>query len=326
MNKSIAKLQQMTNKTLLHKFFKGATTTQEEVEIRRWIEKSKRNEAAFYQERLLYDAILLNKGAQEKETNEVKPKRKGFLYSFMRAAAILLLITTTGLLIYKYYNNTNSTSQLHTVNVPPGQRINLVLADNTSIWLNSNTTFKYPSQFSKKQREVYLDGEAYFDVSADEKHPFIVNTSQGGVKVTGTTFNVSAYSRYKKFETSLFEGNVRVYLKDSKDDTIIIKPAQKTVFNSGKLEVKNIEDCDEFLWRKGLIAFKDKQLQEILSVLEQYFDTEIRIDTDCLPDNTYTGKFRQSDGIDYALRVLQKSIHFTYERDNEEQIIHIKNT
>ena len=74
-----------------------------------------------------------------------------------------------------------------------------------------------------------------------------------------------------------------------------------------------------------MIAFNNKQLKEILSVLEQYFDTEIKIDADQLPDNTYTGKFRQSDGIEYALRVLQKSIHFNYERDNEQQIIHIKN-
>ena len=325
MIKTITKLQQMINKGLLHKFFKGITTIQEEVEIRKWIEESKRNEAAFYQERLLYDAILLNKGAQENRINEVKPKRKAFFYSFMRVAAILLLITTTGLLINKYYNDTNTTPQLHTVNVPPGQRINLVLADNTSIWLNSNTTFKYPSQFSKKQREVYLDGEAYFDVSADEKHPFIVNTHQGGVKVTGTTFNVSAYSKYDKFETSLFEGSVSVCLNNIENEFISIQPSQKAIAKNGKLKVASIEDYDEFLWRRGLIAFNNKQLKEILSVLEQYFDTRIEIESDCLPDNTYTGKFRQSDGIDYALRVLQRSIHFTYERDNEEQIIHIKN-
>jgi ferric-dicitrate binding protein FerR (iron transport regulator) len=146
------------------------------------------------------------------------------------------------------------------------------------------------------------------------------------VKVTGTTFNVSAYSKYGKFETSLFEGKVGVYLKNTKEEIININPTQKAIFKDGKLEINNIVDYDEFLWRRGLIAFKNKQLDEILSVLEQYFDITIRIEDDCLPDNTYTGKFRQSDGIDYALRVLQKSINFTYERDNEEQTILIKNT
>lgn len=315
----------MTNKEVLHKFFEGTTTLQEEVEIRAWIEASKKNEAAFFQERLLYDSILLNKNAEENRAHKTTTRKIGFWNSFIRVAAIFLFLTTAGLLINKQIEDQNASHQLHTVIVPPGQRINLILADNSSIWLNANTTFKYPSQFSKKQREVYLDGEAYFDVSTDEKHPFIVNTTQGGVKVTGTTFNVLAYSKYGKFETSLFEGKVGVYLKDSKEEIIDIRPTQKTIFRDGKLEIRNIEDYDQFLWTKGLIAFKNKQLEEILSVLEQYFDTKIQIDTTSLPDNTYTGKFRQSDGIDYALRVLQKSIHFTYERDNEEQIIHIKN-
>lgn len=202
----------------------------------------------------------------------------------------------------------------------------MILADNSSIWLNANTIFKYPTKFSDKQREVYLDGEAYFEVSANEKRPFIVSTSQGCVKVTGTKFNLSAYSKYNKFETSLFEGNVGVFLNNEEDKVININPTQKTVVQNGKLKVIEIDDYDEFLWRKGLIAFNDKKLKEILAVLEQYFDTNIQIETENLPDNTYTGKFRQSDGIDYALRVLQKSIHFTYERDNEEQIIYIKTT
>ena len=314
----------MTNKEILHKFFKGNTSIQEEVEIRAWIEESKENEAAFFQERLLYDSILLNKNAKENRANKTTTKKLGFWNSFIRVAAIFLFLTTAGLLISKYIEDQNATHQLHTVIVPPGQRINLILADNSSIWLNANTTFKYPSQFSKKQREVYLDGEAYFDVSSDEKHPFIVNTTQGGVKVTGTKFNLLAYSKYGKFETSLFEGNVGMYLKNSEEAIIDIKPTQKAIFRDGKLEVSNIKDYDEFLWRRGLIAFNNKQLKEILSVLEQYFDTKIQIDATSLPDNTYTGKFRQSDGIDYALRVLQKSIHFNYERDNEEQIIYIK--
>ena len=316
----------MTNKDVLHKFFKGNTTFQEEVEIRKWMEASEDNKAVFFQERLLYDSILLNKSVEENRASKTRPRKIGFWNSFIRAAAIILMLTTAGLLINKYIEDQNAFHHLHTVIVPPGQRINLILADNSSIWLNANTTFKYPSQFSKKQREVYLDGEAYFDVSANEKHPFIVNTTQGGIKVTGTTFNVSAYSKYEKFETSLFEGNIGVYLNGSEDKVINIKPTQKIVFKDGKLEIINIEDYDEFLWRRGLIAFKNKKLYEILAVLEQYFDTEIRIDTDSLPDNTYTGKFRQSDGIDYALRVLQKSINFTYERDNEGQIIHIINT
>ena len=315
----------MINKELLHKFFKGTTTVSEEIEIKRWIEKTEENKKVFFQERKLYDSILLNK--KTLQANHIKSKQKKLFRwnAFVNVAALLLLLITAGLLINKQFENRNRSNQLHTLIVPPGQRINLILADNSSIWLNANTTFKYPTEFSKKRREVFLDGEAYFDVSANEKSPFIVNTTQGGITVTGTKFNVSAYSKYDKFETSLFEGNVSVFLKNNEDEIIDIKPSQKSVIQNGKLKVEKIDDYDEFLWRKGLIAFNNKKLEEILSVLEQYFDSEIKIDTNCLPDNTYTGKFRQSDGIDYALRVLQRSINFTYERDNEDHVIYIKN-
>lgn len=315
----------MINKELLHKFFKGATTVSEEIEIKRWIEKTEENKKIFFHERKLYDSILLNKKTLQANYNKVKQKKLFRWNTFVNVAALLLLLITAGLLINKQFENRNRTNQLHTLIVPPGQRINLILADNSSIWLNANTTFKYPTEFSKKRREVFLDGEAYFEVSTNEKSPFIVNTTQGGITVTGTTFNVSAYSKYDKFETSLFEGNVSVFLKNNEDEIIDIKPSQKSVIQNGKLKVEKIDDYDEFLWRKGLIAFNNKKLEEILSVLEQYFDTKIEIESNCLPDNTYTGKFRQSDGIDYALRVLQRSINFTYERDNEDQIIYIKN-
>ncbi len=315
----------MINKELLHKFFKGATTVSEEIEIKRWIEKTEENKKVFFHERKLYDSILLNKKTLQANYNKVKQKKLFRWNAFVNVAALLLLLITAGLLINKQFENRNRSNQLHTLIVPPGQRINLILADNSSIWLNANTTFKYPTEFSKKQREVYLDGEAYFDVSTNEKHPFIVNTTQGGITVTGTKFNVSAYSKYDKFETSLFEGNVSVFLKNNEDEIIDIKPSQKSVIQNGKLKVEKIEDYDEFLWRKGLIAFNNKKLEEILSVLEQYFDIEIKIKTTSLPNNTYTGKFRQSDGIDYALRVLKKSINFSYERDTESQIIYIKN-
>jgi len=78
------------------------------------------------------------------------------------------------------------------------------------------------------------------------------------------------------------------------------------------------------LWRNGLIAFNNKQLEEILLSLEKYFDIKIQIDSKKLPQHTYTGKFRQSDGVDYALRVLQRSIRFTYERNEETGTIYIR--
>lgn len=314
----------MLNKQLLYKFFKGETSFQEEVELKKWMAESKENERFFLQERFLYDSILLNKDLHQNEGRRAKFKTIVFWNSLVRVAAVVLFLTTVGLLLNKVYENSSTTNQLNTVIVPVGQRINLIMADNSSVWLNSNTTFKYPTKFSKKQREVYLDGEAHFEVTANEKRPFTVRTSQGGIKVTGTTFNVSAYSKHDKFETSLFEGHLRVYLNNS-SQIINIDPAQSVNIENGKAIISQIKDYDKYIWKKGLIAFDNKKLDEILSVLEPYFNIKIVVDADSIFDNAYTGKFRQSDGIDYILGILQKNIQFTYERDNENQVIYIKN-
>jgi transmembrane sensor len=96
-----------------------------------------------------------------------------------------------------------------TVIVPAGQRVQLVLADGTKVWLNSKTTFTYPAALSAdKNREVTLNGEAYFEVKKDAEHPFLVKTNTYDIQVFGTTFNVYAYDNADYFETSLINGSV----------------------------------------------------------------------------------------------------------------------
>lgn len=306
------------NKDLLYRFFEGNTILEEEKQIRQWMETSKANRITFIQERKTYDALLLT------SPDISKPNRKDRTISWYRTgtvAAILLLLIVSTLYMRTLLYESN-TPEYNTLVVPAGQRIHLILADNTDIWLNANSTFRYPSEFSKKDRTVYLDGEAFFDVSKNDKKPFVVKTTPGDIKVTGTSFNVEAYSKQGGFETSLFEGSVDIYQNDRKLTTL--KPDERSYLKDGKLYVTQITDRDKYLWKDGLIAFNNKTLEDILLSLEKYFDVRIQVSNNSLPQRTYTGKFRQSDGVDYALRVLQKSIRFSYERDEETGIVHIK--
>lgn len=304
------------NRNLLHSFFDGKSTLEEEKQIRGWIEASEINKKIFNEERLIFDSLILNSHIDLKQ---VKGSRVTNLWiiSTSVAVALLLLVSTLFLL-----NNNSVAEQFNTIIVPPGQRINLILSDNSNLWLNANTKFRYPTEFAKDNRTVFLDGEAYFEVSENEKKPFIVKTGQGDIRVTGTTFNVEAYSQYGSFNTSLFEGGVDIYKEDSK--LVSLLPNQKSTLVDNKLLVSKITDPDEYLWRDGLIAFKSKELEEILLTLEKYFDVDIQIISDKLSQHTYTGKFRQADGVDYALRVLQRSIRFTYEREEVTGTIFIK--
>ncbi|HHT30418.1 FecR family protein [Petrimonas mucosa] len=303
------------NKELLYRFFEGKTSVSEEKQIKEWLDASEDNRHIFFLERKMYDAILLTTHDSTQKKNRsalLSPWTSG-------AAAALLLIILGGLYLLGQNRAAESYNRLI---VPPGQRINLILSDNSNVWLNSNTEFRYPTVFSKKERTVYLNGEAYFEVSKNVEKPFIVRTGQGDIRVTGTSFNVEAYSQFNTFETSLFEGGVEIYRNETR--IAALQPNQKAILSNNKLVVSAIEDTDHFLWKDGLIAFNNKPLHEILLSLEKYFDTKIELELKSLPQHTYTGKFRQSDGIDHALRVLQRSIHFRYDRDDETGIIYIR--
>lgn len=302
------------NQKLIHKFFEGKTSLDEEKKIRDWMEKSESNFNCFMQSRKEYDIqILSGSKLLTRNRNKVIP-----LQWIVGAAATIIILIIGGIYLFNIENNIE---QYNTIIVPAGQRINLILSDNTNLWLNANTEFRYPTEFSKKNRTVYLDGEAYFEVSKDENKPFIVKTSMGDVHVTGTSFNVEAYSKFDNFVTSLFEGGVDIYIKDNKSVTLF--PNELGILENNHFLIKNITDNDHYLWKDGLISFRNKGIEEILISLEKYFDIEIQINTSNLPQHTYTGKFRHSDGVEYALRVLQKSINFYYSRDVDSGIIFI---
>ncbi len=311
----------MTNQTL-HKFFQGTATYADEVQVREWMEASPENRRQFFHERRLFDLKILCPLLKEGQSGTKNSKR--IAITSLKVAALLTLLFTTGWFTRHLLTPHDDLIAHNTILVPAGQRVQLILPDSTVVWLNSNTKLQYPTVFAKNTREVHLDGEAYFEVSKNPKRPFLVSTFRGDIRVTGTSFNVDAYANRQEFETALMEGKVEVFVNGQPEKRIALNPQHKAILNNGELQVEEIANYDAYLWRKGLIAFKDKTLKDILFQFEKYFDVKIELKPDFTLEHTYTGKFRQSDGIDYALRVLQKSIRFDYKRDDEKQIIYIK--
>jgi ferric-dicitrate binding protein FerR (iron transport regulator) len=170
-----------------------------------------------------------------------------------------------------------------------------------------------------------LDGEAYFEVAKNETKPFVVQTAQGVVEVLGTDFNVEAYSSREAFETTLMKGRVKVKLNGSvAGEEVWLTPDKKAVLKEGKLQVEPVNDYTSYRWREGLICFKNESFVSIMDDFEKYYGVSVRVKNQKALQSFYTGKFRYTDGIDYALRVLQKDIPFTFSRDDENQIIYIK--
>ena len=313
------------NKDILYKFFEGNASFEEEAAVKQWMEESAENRLAFLKERKLFDAMLL---LGNEEIIKNGKKRFSINLSSLRTELIkiaaVVAITLGGSYFYYQSSLEKELMAMQTITVPAGQRNNITLVDGTNLWLNARTSLSYPVKFGKNNRQVVLDGEAYFDVTKDKSKPFIVQTDNYNVEVLGTQFDVNAYSETGEFETTLMSGSVKVASASDSTQKITLKPNNKVFLQDGKLHVTAVDDYNPYRWKEGLICFKNETFTSIMKDFEKYYGLTIQVKNKNVFKYVYTGKFRQTDGIDYALRVLQKDIKFTYQRDDENQIIYIE--
>ena len=313
------------NKDILYKFFEGNASFEEEAAVKQWMEESAENRLAFLKERKLFDAMLL---LGNEEIIKNGKKRFSINLSSLRTELIkiaaVVAITLGGSYFYYQSSLEKELMAMQTITVPAGQRINITLVDGTNVWLNARTSLSYPVKFGKNNRQVVLDGEGYFDVTKDKSKPFIVQTDNYNVEVLGTKFDVNAYSETGEFETTLMSGSVKVASASDSTQKITLKPNNKVYLQDGKLHVTAVDDYNPYRWKEGLICFKNETFTSIMKDFEKYYGLTIQVKNKNVFKYVYTGKFRQTDGIDYALRVLQKDIKFTYQRDDENQIIYIE--
>ncbi|MDR1371280.1 MAG: FecR family protein [Dysgonamonadaceae bacterium] len=314
-------------KGLLYKIFSGEASIEEIRVVRQWVEESETNKESFLRERKIFDAIALSKGEwqiQENEGSVRRSKNKSLFYEILKIAAVILITAGVSFFYFKEPQNIVNDVGMTVVAVPAGHRVNVTLPDGTGVWLNARTTLHYPASFSKDKRQVFIDGEGYFTVQKDEKRPFFVETGQYQVKVLGTSFDVDAYSDSPVFETALLEGSLIISdLNDSSQKFIELKPNERALVKNGRLCKMSIEDFNSYKWIDGLISFKDQSFRNIMEKFEKCYGITIVVNNKNVNRVVYTGKFSYSDGVDYALKVLQRTIRFNYKRDDNQRIIYI---
>lgn len=308
-------------KELLYKYFSGETTPAEEQKIMDWAEASPENYRFYLRERKWWDAVLVNVPSPEENTEYKKNTRKVNRWKLTAVAASVALLFA---LSYPIFKSGVQEDKWQSVWVPPGQRAQVVLDDGTTVWLNSQSTFRFPSSFNSDTRKVWLKGEGFFDVEKDEEKPFIVQTSRYDITVTGTSFNVFAYENGSTFETSLLDGSVRISSENNHHSAINLIKNEKVTEIEGRLVKRQIDNFDHFRWRDGLICIDDEPFEVMMEKFSLYFDILIKIENPALLEYHPTGKFRHSDGINHALKVLQRDLNFTYNRDYEKNEIVIK--
>lgn len=214
-----------------------------------------------------------------------------------------------------------------------GSKSTLNLPDGSKIWINSDTKVTYNDDFGKNKREIFLEGEAYFDIVKDVERPFVVHTSNMKIKVLGTIFNVRAYPDEDNTETSLIEGSIEVALPEDGSKIFQLKANEKIIVNNDSKQknngvnessiiitkVKKLETDSsivETLWRENKLAFREENLKNIVKLLNHWYNIDIIITDEKLTNNLYSGTFKE-DNIRDVMDALSLTGDFTYNKKND---------
>lgn len=215
------------------------------------------------------------------------------------------------------------------------------LPDGSVVWLNSGSVITYGEDFMESKREVYLQGEAYFDIKHNAEHPFIVHAGNVDIKVLGTAFNVQAYKDEDKVETTLINGKIKVQVAGNPDKSFVLKPNEKLTVAMDlaqtakklkrlqppmikkvqfKVEELNYPDqtapLKEIAWLKDKLVFQNERFDELTKSLERRYDVNIIFQDPSLKTERLNGIFKNED-IRKALKILQMTTPFQYEIEGD---------
>ena len=214
-------------------------------------------------------------------------------------------------LSYLPVNNKSGLSQdivYNKLSVPKGGEYRIELEDGTKVWINSASRLRYPVVFSGNIREVYLEGEAYFEVQREGDRPFIVHSGEQKVTVLGTSFGISCYASEANDYTTLVSGKVKVDFERGKQ-SFVLEPGMQVAYNkeSGVAMERKVDVAEFVAWKDGKYIFKQKRLEDILSTLSRWYDFEVFYRNEDVKYVLLSGELRRFDDFSYLLRLIERT-------------------
>ncbi|XHR97035.1 FecR family protein [Mucilaginibacter sp. UC70_90] len=204
--------------------------------------------------------------------------------------------------------------QINTITTPRGGQYQVILEDGTKVQLNAASSIKFPEYFTGANREIELNGEAYFEVAKDKAHPFIVKANSTRVQVLGTHFNINAYSDNPDITTTLLEGSVKM----SKGAVaVMLLPGQQGAVNqnSSSIKVSRADVEANMAWTKGFFVFHDQSIVTIMKQVSRWYDVDIEYQDIQVQENEFGGTISKYKDIEELLDniKLTGSIHYKIE-------------
>lgn len=228
-------------------------------------------------------------------------------------------ITNTGTKL-EYSSKTGQLTEMkyNTLKIPRGGEYFLVLSDSTKVWLNSETTLRFPVQFASDVRNVELTGEAFFEVSKNEKVPFIVTSGNQHVKVLGTQFNVSSYADDQTISTTLVEGKVEISLTDNPEAKLILKPNEQSRIDrtDGQIQKMEVNVSPYVAWKSGRFVFQDEPLEEIMKTLSKWYDVQVVFANEEDKKLRFTGNLERYAQFSNILNKIERTNEVKFEIEN----------
>ncbi|GAA4276146.1 FecR family protein [Aquimarina mytili] len=231
-------------------------------------------------------------------------------------------------LVYKNRETSKTEEKLviNTLKVPYGKKLQLVLSDGTIVHVNAGSTLKFPERFIPGQiRKVELSGEGYFEVTKNEKDPFIVYANGINTEVFGTKFNISSYPDDNFSEVVLVEGSVGVFNKEERFSSVTGKkliPNQKAslIKSNQNLKVSTVKTDQYVAWVDGVLLFKNESFENIMKKLERFYDKKITINYENIKTEKFTGRF-DVESLEGVLKTFSSNTPFNFKVKKSEIVI-----
>lgn len=320
----------------IEQYIRGKATTEEEKVVFTWMNESQVNRQWLFREKELWEASQLGSPwlneieisqwvALQQRIN--KPEKNEFrFYEIIKIAAIVIFAIGAGWLGHSVYTEisiNNSQAEQKTIEASKGQIKEIFLADGTHVWLNSDSRLSFPNHFSETTREVELSGEAFFEVTASEKKPFVVKTGNHTVKVTGTRFNICEYPESKIIETTLEEGKVKIISGNFFKDLL---PGEQSSFHTESAEIRiSKTDLEIYtVWKEGRYDFNNEPVGKIFQIIERWWDVKIEYPEEALKNERISGVLRRYKPVEQHFEVIQQLIPLEFNMENDVITIKLK--
>lgn len=217
-------------------------------------------------------------------------------------------------------------ARLNTLSTSNGQQYQLILPDQTKVLLNAASSITYPINFeNSEQRKVEITGEAYFEVSKDALHPFVVKAMNQEIVVLGTHFDINAYADEPYIKTSLMEGQIRVrsLQTQKKPKSVVLTPGQESLLSKDDLIVRNSEIESVLAWTKGDFIFNDEPLESVMRKIAKWYDVEIIYDATITKEISIGGFLSRSRPISSVLERIQKTANVKFRLEGRKVYVSI---